>query len=97
MNATLVEDSGTPANPGGPNVRVSGEVVSRPGFADHGGVIKAYVLDGPPGSANYAVSTLDVHDGTFAQTFRIIGPGGNKIRLDYVEDGKVLASIVIKD
>lgn len=97
INATLVWDSGAPINPGGPNMRVSGEVVSGSGAAVHGGVIKAYVLDGPPGRASDAVATIDVGDGTFAQTFGVVGPGGNKIRLDYVQDGKVLASTVLKD
>lgn len=61
------------------------------------GTIKVYVLDGAPGRAHSAVAIIDVHEGTFATTFQIIGPGGNKIRLDYVEGGKVLASTVVTD
>lgn len=97
LHATLSWDSSVPVNPGGPNMRATGEVVSDSGLAVDGGVVKAYVLDGPPGRAAHPVATIEVRDGTFAQTFGVIGPGGNKIRLDYVADGTVLASTVVKD
>lgn len=97
LKATLAWDSSAPINPGGPIMRVSGKVVSESGVGVDAGVIKAYVLDGLPGRANYAVATIYVHDGTFAQSFGVIGPGGNEFRLDYLDDGRVLASTVIKD
>ena len=96
VDATLALDRTLPSNPGGPNVRVSGAVVSGLGAVVDAGAIEAYVLDGPPGRAKYAVATIDVHDGAFAESFTVIGPGGNVLRLDYVEDGKVLASTVVK-
>ena len=79
-------------------MRVSGEVVFGSGTDADAGVVKAYVLDsGVPGRATYAVATIDVHAGQFAQVFGVVGPGGHRIRLDYVEEGKVLASTVVKD
>ena len=96
VDATLALDRTLPSTPGGPNVRVSGAVVSGSGAVVDAGAIEAYVLDGPPGRAKYAIATIDVHDGAFAKSFTVIGPGGNVLRLDYVEDGKVLASTVVK-
>lgn len=78
-------------------MRVTGEVVSAPGVAIDAGVIKAYVLDGPPGRATFVVATIGVHDGSFDQTFGVVGPGGGRIRLDYVAGGRVLASTVVKE
>ena len=75
---------------------MSGAVVSESGAVIDAAAIKAYVLDGPPGRAKYAVATIGVHDGAFAKSFTVIGPGGNVLRLDCVEDGKVLASTVIE-
>jgi len=97
VDATLALDRTLPVTPAGPNIRVSGAVVSGSGAVVDAGAIEAYVLDGPPGRAKYAVATIDVHDGAFAESFTVIGPGGNVLRLDYVEDGKVMASTVIKD
>lgn len=94
-SATLARDSSIPT-PGGPNLRVSGKLVSKSDVGVDAGAIKAYVLDGPSDRKNSPVTTIEVRDGTFARSFRVIGPGGSKIRLDYVVDGKVLASTVVK-
>jgi hypothetical protein len=96
VGATLALDRTLPVTPAGPNVRVSGAVVSGSGAVVDAGAIEAHVLDGPPGHAKYAVATIDVHDGAFAKSFTVVGPGGNVLRLDYVQDGKVLASTVIQ-
>jgi len=96
LNAKLSWDSSVPPNPGGPIMQVSGAVVSVSGAVVNVGEIRAYVLDGPPGRAHDAVTTIEVHEGTFAKVFEVIGPGGHEIRLDYVEGGKVLASTVVK-
>ena len=96
VDATLALDRTVPPTPAGPRVRVSGAVVSGSGAVVDAGAIEAHVLDGPPGHAKYAVATIDVHDGAFAKSFTVVGPGGNVLRLDYVEDGKVLASTVVK-
>lgn len=96
-NATLAWDRSAPINPGGPMMKVSGTLVSGAGAGVDVGVIKAYVLDGGPGRANYPVASISVHGSAFAQTFGVIGPGGNEIRLDYVVDGTVMASTVVTD
>ncbi|MFL6021796.1 MAG: hypothetical protein ACJ72O_00505 [Marmoricola sp.] len=74
---------------------MSGRLVSGSDGGVDAGAIKAYVLDGPTGRKNTPVATIEVRDGNFARSFVAIGPGGNKIRLDYVVDGKVLASTVV--
>lgn len=96
VDVTLAWGNAGPANPGGPHMKLSGALVSGAGVVIAAGTIKVYVLDGSPGRATHAIATIGVHDGIFATSFTIIGPGGNVLRLDYVANSKVLASTVIK-